>query len=77
LESRSSVKGEITLLVEKSTGLKRGSAESSGETLQQAVAALELRGVSRMDAIKQVAHERGLSKREVYREVNAREEAAQ
>ena len=34
--------------------------------LADAVASLERAGVARMDAIKQVARRRGLSKREVY-----------
>ncbi len=75
LESRTAVKGEITLLIEKSSGVKRSAGSSP--TLEEAVAALEHRGIARMDAIKQVAHERGLSKRAVYRAVNAAESAAQ
>jgi 16S rRNA (cytidine1402-2'-O)-methyltransferase len=76
LESRPSVKGEITLLVERSTSVKC-STEDTSESLEQAVRALELRGVARMDAIKQVAHDRGLSKRDVYRRVNTGEQEAQ
>jgi 16S rRNA (cytidine1402-2'-O)-methyltransferase len=65
LAARPSVKGEITLLI--------GKAEEvigAGDTpLEDAVREAEQRGLSRMDAIKQVAKSRGLSKRDVYRSV--------
>jgi 16S rRNA (cytidine1402-2'-O)-methyltransferase len=68
LAARDAVKGEITLLVGKAT------APPPDDTpLREAVDALVRAGVARMDAIKQVARERGLSKRQVYDEV-AREE---
>jgi len=38
-------------------------------TIRESVEALERAGVSRMDAMKQVARERGISKREVYSEM--------
>ena len=61
LAARDAVKGEITLLV------GRPAAPPADDTpLDQAVGALIRGGVPRMDAIKQVARERGLSKREVY-----------
>ena len=61
LASRDSVKGEITLLVGKAL------APAADDTpLAEAVEALVGQGVARMDAIKQVARRRGLSKREVY-----------
>jgi len=61
LGSRDSVKGEITLLIGK------GEAPPLDETpLNEAVETLERAGVPRMDAIKQVARRRGLSKRNVY-----------
>jgi 16S rRNA (cytidine1402-2'-O)-methyltransferase len=63
LAERPSVKGEITLLIGK------GSAVVSDTPVAEAVAALEQQGIPRMDAIKQVARERGLSKREVYKEI--------
>lgn len=64
LAARASVKGEITLLIGK------GEAIVTDETpLSESVAALEAQGVPRMDAIKQIARERGLSKRDVYKEV--------
>jgi 16S rRNA (cytidine1402-2'-O)-methyltransferase len=65
LAARPSVKGEITLLI--------GKAESAGVAddtpLEEAVRAAEVQGLSRMDAIKRVAKDRGLSKREVYRTI--------
>jgi 16S rRNA (cytidine1402-2'-O)-methyltransferase len=61
LASRDSVKGEITLLIGKAT------APPPDDTpLQEAVGLLERVGIPRMEAIKQVARQRGLPKREVY-----------
>jgi len=62
LESRSAVKGEITLLI------GRGEAQpvEEGNPVEQ-VARLVAGGMPRMEAIKAVARERGLGKREVYR----------
>jgi len=64
LAARPSVKGEITLVIGKArfTALPAGSVEDAVQELEQ-------KGVPRMDAIKQVARERGLSKREVYSKV--------
>lgn len=62
LAARGSVKGEITLLV------ARGRQASAGSgSVEEAVDALSAAGMPRMEAIKTVARERGLSKREVYR----------
>jgi 16S rRNA (cytidine1402-2'-O)-methyltransferase len=61
LAARPSVKGEITLLISKA-----GEPLVPEESLEEAVARLETAGVARMDAIKQAARERGLSKREAY-----------
>jgi 16S rRNA (cytidine1402-2'-O)-methyltransferase len=61
LAQRDSVKGEITLLIGKAL------APPEDDTpLDEAVDALVRGGAPRMDAIKQVARRRGLSKREVY-----------
>jgi 16S rRNA (cytidine1402-2'-O)-methyltransferase len=64
LADRPSVKGEITLLI--------GKGEHIADTtpIPEAVAALEAAGIPRMDAIKQVARDRGLSKRDVYKEIS-------
>jgi 16S rRNA (cytidine1402-2'-O)-methyltransferase len=61
LEARDAVKGEITILIGKATG-----PEPDDTPLPDAVEALVRDGTPRMDAIKQVARRRGLSKREVY-----------
>ena len=61
LAARDAVKGEITLLIGKAD------APPPDETpLPEAVDALVGAGMAKMDAIKQVARRRGLSKREVY-----------
>jgi 16S rRNA (cytidine1402-2'-O)-methyltransferase len=62
LASRPAVKGEMTLLIGKAE-----EAEASETPIEEAVRAAEEAGLSRMDAIKTVAKQRGLSKREVYR----------
>ena len=61
LAARDSIKGEFTLLIGKAT-----EPPADDTPLDEAVDALERGGTPRMDAIKQVAHRRGLSKREVY-----------
>ena len=63
LESRPSVKGEITLLIGKAS-----SAAHETAPIDEAVALHIRAGMSRMNAIKEVARTRGLSKREVYRQ---------
>jgi 16S rRNA (cytidine1402-2'-O)-methyltransferase len=61
LASRDSVRGEMTLLIGKATAPERDDTP-----LEEAVERLIAVGTPRMDAIKQVARKRGLSKREVY-----------
>jgi 16S rRNA (cytidine1402-2'-O)-methyltransferase len=61
LAARDSVRGEITLLIGKATG-----PAPDDTPLEEAVERLIEGGTARMDAIKQVARKRGLSKREVY-----------
>jgi len=61
LAERDSIKGEITLLVGKAVG-----PPPDDTPLEEAVEVLIRSGSPRMDAIKQVARRRGLSKREVY-----------
>src|SRR5712691_8661574 len=68
LKARDAVKGEITLLIGKAGKREPTALEST--TLEEAVAAVEREGLTRMDAIKAVARRRGLSKREVYQQVN-------
>jgi 16S rRNA (cytidine1402-2'-O)-methyltransferase len=70
LAARPSVKGEITLLVGKAEGHSDvADSVENGVSVEEAVRAAEREGLPRMDAIKQVAKARGLSKREVYRMV--------
>jgi len=64
LAARPSVKGEITLLIGK------GAPAVATTSVEEAVHELEEAGIPRMDAIKQVARERGLSKRDVYKQVS-------
>jgi 16S rRNA (cytidine1402-2'-O)-methyltransferase len=64
LQSRGAVKGEITLLIGKADT----PAEEHG-SVEEAVDACAREGMSRMEAIKNVARRRGLSKREVYEAV--------
>jgi 16S rRNA (cytidine1402-2'-O)-methyltransferase len=63
--ARITLKGEFTLLVGKA---ERQAAEDA-PPVPEAVEACVRAGMSRMDAMKAVARERGLSKRDVYREV--------
>ena len=62
LASRPSVKGEFTLLIGKTDEV-----QADDTPLEDAVRAAEQEGMPRMEAIKHVARQRGLSKREVYR----------
>ncbi len=63
LAAREAVKGEITLLIGK------GAPAEDDTPLAAAVEACMAGGMGRMEAIKAVAHRRGLSKREVYAEM--------
>ncbi len=64
LAARGSVKGEFTLLVGKAVAPAPDDTPA-GEAVEELVRA----GAARMDAIKQVARRRGLSKREIYEQV--------
>jgi 16S rRNA (cytidine1402-2'-O)-methyltransferase len=67
LRKRPSVKGEITLMIGK------GDLAQVDETpLADAVDRLVESGVPRMEALKIVARQRGVSKREVYKQFNER-----
>jgi 16S rRNA (cytidine1402-2'-O)-methyltransferase len=61
LASRDAVRGEMTLLIGKATAPARDDTP-----VEEAVERLIAKGTARMDAIKQVARRRGMSKREVY-----------
>jgi 16S rRNA (cytidine1402-2'-O)-methyltransferase len=67
LAGRPAVKGEFVILVGK------GEAAPEVLTVREAVDALLRDGVPRMDALKQVARRYGLSKREVYKQVDEHE----
>jgi 16S rRNA (cytidine1402-2'-O)-methyltransferase len=67
LEHRSSIKGEFTVMVAKGE-----STEADTTPVNEAVEKLIESGVPRMEALKTVARERGLSKREVYKKWNER-----
>jgi 16S rRNA (cytidine1402-2'-O)-methyltransferase len=64
LESRPAMKGEMTLLIGKAEA-----QPADPTTIEEAVEACERTGISRMEAIKEVARKRGLSKREVYKQM--------
>lgn len=68
LESRPVVKGEIVLLI----GAAETSATDGLAPLETRVAALIGQGLDRMEAVKRAARERGLSKRDAYRMLEAR-----
>ncbi len=74
LAAKPSVKGEITLLLGRpAKGPAKGlEAQVSETTPEDQVRALELEGLARMDAVKQVAKARGIPKRELYRRVISR-----
>jgi 16S rRNA (cytidine1402-2'-O)-methyltransferase len=64
LAQRDAVKGEFTILIGKAT------APVADETpIDDAVESCIRGGLSRMDAMKHVARQRGLSKRDVYRKI--------
>jgi len=65
LAARPSVKGEFTVLIGKAA---EGASGADQEVpVADAVRTAESQGLSHMDAIKRVAKERGLGKRDVYR----------
>ncbi|MBI3680087.1 MAG: 16S rRNA (cytidine(1402)-2'-O)-methyltransferase [Acidobacteria bacterium] len=68
LEARPAIKGEITVLIGKA-GVRAAQQE---RPVPELVAACQAQGMSRMDAIKKVAKDLGLPKRDVYRAVENR-----
>jgi 16S rRNA (cytidine1402-2'-O)-methyltransferase len=68
LGKRPSIKGEITLVIGKAEAL----AAADATPIEAAFDKLLEAGVPRMEAMKTVARERGLSKREVYQKLNER-----
>ncbi|MDE3196286.1 MAG: 16S rRNA (cytidine(1402)-2'-O)-methyltransferase [Acidobacteriota bacterium] len=65
--ARENIKGEFVILISKAIGPRHDDTP-----IEEAIEALTGAGVDRMDAIKTVARQRGLSKRDVYRQVNGR-----
>jgi 16S rRNA (cytidine1402-2'-O)-methyltransferase len=67
LADRPVIRGEITILV----GKRESTPVQDDTPIEDAVRALEQQGLSRMDAIKRVAKERGIPKRECYRRLTS------
>jgi 16S rRNA (cytidine1402-2'-O)-methyltransferase len=67
LSARERVRGEIVLLIE-ATSLAQA-ANAGGSVMQQVSHLMEAEGLDEKDALKRVARERGVSKSEVYREL--------
>lgn len=67
LESRSSVRGEIVLLMALSE--VQGDSTPSGSIATEVAALIAMKGLTEMAALKRVAKERGLGKSEAYREL--------
>ena len=67
LSARSAIKGEFTVMIGK--GMGRPVDE---QPIAEAVAELVADGVPRMEAYKRIARERGLSKRDVYKECESK-----
>jgi 16S rRNA (cytidine1402-2'-O)-methyltransferase len=67
LSVRERVRGEIVLLIRATTSAQPA---SEGRSIRQQVSQLmEAEGLNEKDALKRVARERGVSKSEVYREL--------
>jgi|SRR5579871_859053 len=67
LRERGPLKGEITLMIGKGEPI-----EADATPIDERVEKLIEAGLSRMEALKTVARQRGLSKREVYKQVTKR-----
>jgi 16S rRNA (cytidine1402-2'-O)-methyltransferase len=67
LSDRERVRGEMVLLIE-ATSLAQP-ANAGGSVMQQVSHLMEAEGLDEKDALKRVARERGVSKSEVYREL--------
>jgi 16S rRNA (cytidine1402-2'-O)-methyltransferase len=67
LSARERVRGEIVLLIEAKSLAQ--SANVGGSVVQQVSQLMEAEGLDEKDALKRVARERGVSKSEVYREL--------
>jgi 16S rRNA (cytidine1402-2'-O)-methyltransferase len=67
LSARERVRGEIVLLIEATSSAQP--ANVGGSVMQQVSQLMEAEGLDEKDALKRVARERGVSKSEVYREL--------
>lgn len=65
LSRRSAVRGEITLLIGREQGSGPGAADDRDVAAE--IARLEQQGLPRMEAMKRVARQLGIGKREIYR----------
>jgi 16S rRNA (cytidine1402-2'-O)-methyltransferase len=67
LSERDRIRGEMVLLIEAPAG---GEAPKAGSTIKEQLARwMEVEGLDEKDALKRVARERGVSKSDVYREL--------
>jgi len=64
LAARPAIKGEMTLVIGKAV-----EAEPDGRPARELMDGYLERGMSRMDAIKEIARARGVPKREIYAEL--------
>jgi 16S rRNA (cytidine1402-2'-O)-methyltransferase len=67
LSARDRIRGEMVLLIEGKSAVQP--ANVSGSVLQQVSQLMAVEGLDEKDALKRVARERGVSKSEVYREL--------
>ena len=67
LAARDRIRGEIVLLIDAAAVAP--TANAGGSVLQQMTQLMEAEGLDEKDALKRVARERGVSKSEVYREL--------
>jgi 16S rRNA (cytidine1402-2'-O)-methyltransferase len=67
LSARDRIRGEMVLLIEATSPVR--SANSGGSVMQQVSQLMEAEGLDEKDALKRVARDRGVSKSEVYREL--------
>lgn len=67
LRQRTAIKGEFTVMIGKRTGRIHDQ-----RPVEEAVAELVGQGISRMDAYKRVARDRGISKRDVYKQCESK-----
>jgi 16S rRNA (cytidine1402-2'-O)-methyltransferase len=67
LSARERVRGEMVLLIEATSSAQP--ANLGGSVMQQVSQLMEVEGLDEKDALKRVARERGVSKSEVYREL--------